>query len=116
MSHPPKPKDLANELHDVKTKWRAIGVQLELPQATLKSIGYANPSDANQAFIELMNEWLAHESDPSWEAIIDALRSRSVGENALASRLEDKYCPGRLAGRFLAGGGRGSVKFTFFLL
>ena len=93
---PLKQKDLENELHDVKTKWRAIGVQLELPQATLKSIAYANPTDANQAFSAMMDEWLRQESDPSWEAIIDALRSRSVGENALASKLEDKYCPGRL--------------------
>ena len=55
---PLKQKDLENELHDVKTKWRAIGVQLELPQATLKSIAYANPTDANQAFSAMMDEWL----------------------------------------------------------
>lgn len=101
MPKPPTQKDIENELHDVKTKWKAIGIQLEVANGTLKSIDYANRGDAHQAFSDLIDHWLSQESAPSWAAVIGALRARSVGEIALAKRLEDKYCPGSLCGTFL---------------
>ena len=94
MATPPKIKDLVEELHDVKTKWRAIGIQLDVPPATLKRIDYSYKTDPEQAFTELILEWMSQlKPGASWAAIVDALRSRSVGETALASVLERKWCP-----------------------
>ena len=92
----PRLKDVVEELHEVKTKWRAIGIQLEVPLAALKTIGYAHKTDPEQAFADMTEEWLGQiHPEPSWSAIVDALRSRSVGEGHLASVVERKRCPSR---------------------
>ena len=91
--HPPKVKELVEELHDVKTKWKIIGTQLEIPRATLQSIE-ANNHDTEEAFTEMMHEWLQRSTDPapSWSAIVEALRSRSVGEVRLAKNIKINHC------------------------
>ena len=98
MSSRLKLKDLVEELHDVKTKWRAIGVQLEMEPSKLRQIDYSYKADPEAAFMDMMEAWLVQlEPPPSWGAIVDALRSRSVGETALASDIENRRCPGRPA-------------------
>ena len=96
MSQRPKLKVLVEELHSVKTKWRPIGVQLEVPTSSIKIIGTAHKDDPEQAFTELMDEWLKQtDPEPSWAAIVEALRSRSVGEVRLAESVERNMCPKR---------------------
>ena len=90
----PRLKDVVEELHEVKVKWRAIGIQLEVPSATLKMIAHTHKTDSEQAFADMIEEWLSQvDPEPSWSAIVDALRSRSVGEGHLASLIERKRCP-----------------------
>ena len=93
-------KEVAEELHDVRRKWRLIGTQLEVPQSTLKAIEQKHKDELELALMETINEWLNQivvDGDPSWSDIIDALQSRSVGEPALASNLRRRKCRDSMA-------------------
>jgi serine/threonine protein kinase len=95
MSERPKLKELAEELHDVKRKWKVIGTQLEIPRPTLENIEVRYKDDLEEAFTEMMNEWLKQADEPSWRAIAEVLRSRSVGETKLAKNVELNKCSER---------------------
>lgn len=96
MSERPKLKDVVEELHDVKTQWKAIGIQLEVPTPTLRRIESTHKNDPEEAFSEMMYEWLNQtDPEPTWSAIVKALRSRSVGASLLAGTLERNKCPDR---------------------
>ena len=89
MSQRPKLKDLVEELHFVVTKWHPIGIKLEVPTSFLKIIARKHKDDSQQAFTELMTEWMEQtDPEPSWAGIVEALRSRSVGEGRLADCVE----------------------------
>lgn len=84
-------KELVDELHEVRTKWREIGTQLEIPQETLKNIGRQN-DDSGLAFTEMIDEWIKRMKDrePSWVDIVRVLESRSVDERRLARNLRQR--------------------------
>ena len=86
-------KEVVDELHEVRTKWRKIGTQLEIPQETLKSIGRQN-DDSGLAFMEMVDEWIKRMKDrdrePSWVDIVRVLESRSVDERRLARNLRQR--------------------------
>lgn len=84
-------KELVDELHEVRTKWREIGTQLEIPQETLKSIGRQN-DDSGLAFTEMIDEWIKGMKDrePTWVDIVRVLESRSVDERRLARNLRQR--------------------------
>eukprot|EP00731_Ephydatia_muelleri_P005204 Em0002g1380a len=79
----------------VPAKWRAIGIQLELPSGTLDSIQqeHARKPQADQhSFETMLNIWKQLAKTPyTWKTIIDALKAPSVGENQLGDDLEAKY-------------------------
>jgi hypothetical protein len=87
-------KEVADELHDVKQKWKLIGTQLEVPQSRLKAIEQKHKDELELALIETINEWLNQilDGDPSWSGIIGALQSRSVDEHGLARNLKLRKC------------------------
>ena len=94
MSERPKLKDIANELYEVKTQWNDIGIQLEVPKATRKRLQQVHKDNPQQALTEMMEEWLdTDDPEPSWPAIVKALRSRSVNAKTLANNLERRWCP-----------------------
>ena len=88
----PKLKDLLNELDEVKTKWRAIGRQLEVPESTLETIEKENKDDIGEALAKMLHAW-EQKKTPSWKEIIMALRTRSVKKYRLADNLERTKCP-----------------------
>ena len=88
MSEPPKLKELVEDLHEVASKWRAVGVQLEVPTSTLKEIDYVNRGDCSRALSDMLDEWINNDPNVSWETVVEVLKSRSVGERALARDIE----------------------------
>ena len=89
-------KELVEELHEVSQKWKLIGTQLEVPQYALKSIEQRHKDQLELALMETITEWLNQivvDGDPSWSDIIDALKSRSVGEHRLARNIKLRKCP-----------------------
>ena len=80
-----------NEIHDIRTKWLDIGVELKVKISTLKSIEtrYVDPKDRLR---EVISEWLKANDYPTWQSLVDALRTRVIDEPKLAAELEAKYC------------------------
>ena len=87
-SEVPVLSSLEEELRDVKVKWFSIGLQLKIRPATLKTIESSHPnSNMDRMFSDMMDEWLRIADKPTWDVIVVVLRSRSVGEEALAKNL-----------------------------
>ena len=84
--------DFANDvIAEMKPdKMVRLGIQLGLSYHDL------DPITSQPPFIQYMtmlNKWKAAGNKPyTWETLIEALRSRSVRELALADTLEEKYC------------------------
>ena len=89
-AEPPKLKDLVDDLHDVASNWRAIGVQLEVSQPTLKTIDYEHRGNCNQALSDMLGQWINNGYNVSWQTVVDALNTRSVGERALALDIQQR--------------------------
>ena len=89
----PTLKTLLNELHQVRTSWYNIGLQLDIPHTTLDCFKQ-NYSDQSDLMREMLKEWLktAVDQHPTWEAVVTALRSPSVNEKSIAAKLESKHC------------------------
>ena len=94
--HTPKLDDLMNDVAAViPAKWRFVGVQLKLPNGTLDEIQAQNarrPDECKHSFEQVLTKWKSLGTSPyTWETMINALRSRAVGEVALADELNAKY-------------------------
>ena len=75
---------LQEVLHDVRSKWYDIGIQLKVSIGTLDTIK-ANAGDDKECLREMLKEWLKRLSPlPTNNSLITALQSRTVGENRLA--------------------------------
>ena len=88
-----------HELHDARTKWYDIGVELKVDISTLKTIEsmYSNSQDCLR---EVVTEWLkAVHPKPTWRSLVDALRRPVVDESKLAAVIEGKYCSCITGGR-----------------
>ena len=81
------------ELHEACTKWYYIGLTLKVPASTLDGIE-AQSNDQKKCLLRVIQHWLKTvDPKPTWQALVDALRSRLVEEHPLASSIEEKYCP-----------------------
>ena len=89
----PKLSVLVEELHDVKTKWYSIGIQLQVPESKLDEIENAAREDLERAFRRMIQEWLKQiNPEPTWTDIVKVLRCRSINEQRLAKNLERRFC------------------------
>ena len=79
-----------NEIHDARTKWYDIGIELNVDVSTLKAID-SMYKDSKDCLREVITEWLkAVHPKPTWRSLIDALRRPAVGESKLAVEIEAK--------------------------
>ena len=80
------------------TKSYKIGLILQVPVHELESIAvqFADPGDK---LLETLKVWLKTATKPTWQAIVDALRSPIVGEASLATDIQAKYCTAVETGR-----------------
>ena len=86
-------KSLHCELHPVCDKWFSLGIQLQVPIETLKSIRREN-LPMTERLLEMLTVWLrCTNPPPTWNILTEALDSPPVGERLLAQQLRDKYCP-----------------------
>ena len=103
----PKLKELMDDLIEVASKWQPIGIQLYLPQPTLMFTGWESNSD-EEALMRILHEWLTGNVDVSWETIVGALKSRRVGEFAVARAIEQRRL-GRISEEMC-------IQYTYILL
>ena len=76
---------------DARAKWYEIGLQLGVPPSSLDSIRIDGDSNGEK-LCETLKVWLKTVLKPTWQNILDALRSRAVGELKIAASVEAKYC------------------------
>ena len=92
----PTLKDLMNTVAErTPTKWRFIGIQLNVPLCELDDIQdqVAGRTNSNvHAFQQMLKKWKSlHPHQYSWATIISALEAPSVAEMKLADELRMKY-------------------------
>ena len=74
-------------------KWYQLGVQLEIPSATLSTIQCDHPRDAQGCMTEVINRWLRNTPECSWTKlaqVVDAMGDYA----ALAGKLRQKTSQG----------------------
>jgi len=79
------------ELVDKSVPWYQLGLQLGVTTGRLDRIR-EQFSDPRDLLMEMLKTWLKG-PNCSWNILVEALRSRSVGASRLAEDLETKYCP-----------------------
>ena len=87
-------KEIQNELNEMTAaKWHQLGVQLEIPAATLSTIEIDHPRDAQRCMTEVINRWLQNAPECSWAKLAEAVEA--MGEYAaLAEKLRQKMSQG----------------------
>ena len=85
--------DVLEEILCSSTKCYRIGLRLKVPVAKLDGIR-KEFSDQEECLCEMLKEWLKSTAGtkPSWEVLVEALRSQTVGETRLADQLETNHC------------------------
>ena len=83
---------LMNELHYLGFQWYNLGLLLERPPFELNIIETNHRRDPQRSLAEVLQLWLKHSPQPTWEAIVKALKHPTVGEHRLAAEIEAKYC------------------------
>lgn len=87
--------EVVEELHKISQQWYDIGLQLKIIPDVLDKIK-GEESDSSNQLREMLKVWLKRaQPKPTWEAVVQALRSQTVGREQEASSLEEKYCQGK---------------------
>ena len=84
---------LVDELHDARIKWYYVGLKLKVPVSKLKAIKGEHDDLADRLLEMLMEALERVEPLLTWRAVVEALRSPTVGLQQLAKKIEAKYCP-----------------------
>ena len=88
-------KIVLETLFEARAYWQHIGVHLGLTSGDVSAIGAEYKQQPGDCLREVLNCWLkgiSPDSKPTWKKLVDALRSRTVGENRLAKFVEEKFC------------------------
>ena len=93
MDEVPDFNDVFGALQGKAAKWDLIGIELNLSADELAIIR-ADSIGVEQCLIGVLTKWSrrAH-PPPTWKVVIEALKTRQVGEAALAKELEDRFAP-----------------------
>ena len=105
----PELSDLMNEVAaEIPGKWRDVGLQLGLDQGVLERVATISPGDTNLCYSNVFTRWKSQNSTThpyTWSTIVQALKTRAVGESRLANEIMSK-----LSGHpFTTGGMRGEL-------
>ena len=93
MDKIPDLKDLLHALQDKAAKWSLIGIQLDLSPDQLDIIR-ADSDGVVECLRGVLRKWQSKtDPRPTWNTIIQALRSPAVGKTELARQLEERFAP-----------------------
>lgn len=73
---------------DVRSKWKALGIELRIDAPTLESIETRSRGNPDDCFRILLDTWLCGDTPkPTITNLSEALKSRTVNYGYLASKL-----------------------------
>ena len=84
---------LVTELYEARTKWYFVGLKLKVPADVLDTIESESDDQAERLLRVLKAALKRVEPRLTWRAVVEALRSPTVGLQQLAKTIEAKYCP-----------------------
>ena len=85
-------KKVLDSLWEARTKWFHIGIQLDMKISHLKVIRNDYHDEADLCFTEMLTDWLKRMNPPpTWEALVDALKSQTVGYEQLADTIQKTH-------------------------
>lgn len=76
--------------HAKTTKWYPLGLKLGVDEDNLDFIEGNKRNDIAGAMQDMYKAWLDEGEDPTWWKLIEKLRE--LKQNALARKLEEKFC------------------------
>lgn len=77
-----------NTIWEARVHWYNLGLGLGIAYDSLEAIKLANQRAPDHCFRDMLLEWLKREDPkPTWGALVEALRSPSVGLSHLASQI-----------------------------
>jgi len=91
----PKLRDLQETLYPMRSKWYQFGVQLDVPTDTLDTIRSSLSENFDDKLLQMLKEWVRQmesQGGVTWEAVVEVLRRRSIGENQLARNVARQWC------------------------
>ena len=104
-------KTVQKKIWDTRLKWFNIGIHLDLQKSDLDVIKANNNNDVEGCFNDMIEMWLKQAfPEPSWAAIIAALKGSAVGHIDLARKLERQFQPVRATSVTLGVPTKGVVK------
>ena len=85
--------DLANRVAAIiPSKWVQVAIQLGVSMGSISSIR-KDYDDCFEKFMAVFDIWQRSSSPPfTWDTLVTALKSKSVGENTLAKELQSEFC------------------------
>ena len=85
-------QEIFSDIFNKAPKWFNLGLALGLVSDELNKIKVAHRDNPDECLREMLTLWLSKRSPkPTREALICALRERTVGEDAFADELQQKY-------------------------
>lgn len=82
---------LARRLKEVETEWISFGIQLGIDMDKLRSFEAGPHRNLRDSFAEMLQYWLDNATNPTWQAIFEALEA--IGNKRLASKLKQHHRP-----------------------
>ena len=83
--------DVQDELWEARSKWYNIGLCLGIPPSDLDVIE-KDGRDTATCFRNMLLKWLREGKNCTWEALIKALSSPSVGHTTVANSIQQNRC------------------------
>ena len=82
-----------DSISTLTAEWFNLGLALGLSPDTLREIEYNHPRDARRCLTEMVIAWLQMKdnSHPSWQSLVYALSSPSVGRIEIASMIAAEH-------------------------
>ena len=74
-------------LKDIITEWFDLGLQLGLPDSTLRQVGSHQNIDDHLRM--MLSKWKEYDTQASWEKLANALNT--MGKNVIAANIRSKF-------------------------
>ena len=85
-------KTVKKAVWSARTRWKDIGLELDIIQTDLDAIEAVHRSDIGRCLTEMLALWLKQvDPPPTWTAMVAALQDPTIGEGELAKELESKF-------------------------
>ena len=85
--------EVLEAVYEVRDKWFSFGLALGIDEPSLRKIESDCFHDPDACLRKLLSFWLRNCRNPSWDDIVNALRSKIVGHKHVANKIvQSKPC------------------------